>query len=37
VTKVFLGDFIDDHGDYFSDEDLPKVMLIIDSWLDSNK
>lgn len=37
VTKVFLGDFIDGHSDYFSDEDLPKVMLIIDSWLDSIK
>ena len=35
VTKVFLGDITDGHSDYFSKEDLPKVMAIIDKWLEN--
>jgi len=34
VTKIYLGDLIDDHSDYFSEENLPIVMNIIDTWLD---
>lgn len=33
VTKIYLDDVIDDHSDYFSDEDLPKIVKIIDNWL----
>ena len=36
VTKIFLDDIddtLDDHGDYFSDEDLPKINKLIINWL----
>lgn len=34
VTKVFLGNIIVDHSDYFSNENSPKISRIIDDWLD---
>lgn len=37
VTKAFLGDFVDDHSDYFSGDNLKAVAEIIDTWLKSVK
>ncbi len=35
VSKAFLGDFVDDHSDYFSDDNVEAVAEIIDIWLNS--
>ena len=34
VTRARVGDYVDEHSDYFSDEDLPKVTKVIDDWLE---
>lgn len=35
VTKMFMGDLIDGHSDYFSSKNLPIVMEMIDKWLET--